>query len=207
MVAEGEEGTGRCRGSSRATTQFYLTGSVVMLEPGTEARTRGERAARDGVFEALGLREGLVTMEMRDESESSVSPQINLAPLVKSGPTGSLRSLLRYQQCTSTTGADARWLFGLLGRSLALVCPPARALLRVGALCDGARRQVLTALVADTGSTLVTRVQLMDEWGNWIGSSRAPAWVPRWQVDTGCLFKQSHDSPRLKPVRVAQHGL
>lgn len=45
MVAgEGKKERGRCRGSSRATTQFYLTGSVVMLKPGSEKKTRsGER--------------------------------------------------------------------------------------------------------------------------------------------------------------------
>lgn len=94
MVAEGEEGAGRCCGSRRATTQFCLTGSVVMLEPGTEARTRGEKAARDGVFEAPGLREGLVTMEMRDESESSDQP----------GPVGEKRAS-RFARVTAAVPA------------------------------------------------------------------------------------------------------
>lgn len=52
MVAgEGKKERGRCRGSSRATTQFYLTGSVVMLKPGSETKEDTERrAARYGVF-------------------------------------------------------------------------------------------------------------------------------------------------------------
>lgn len=93
------------------------------------------------MFEALGLREGLVTMDMRDESESLDQP----------GPVGEKRAN-RFAQVTACDTSNARlppeqmrvgcsfWWW-----SLALVCPPTRALLRMGALCDGARRQVLTA--------------------------------------------------------------
>lgn len=87
MVAgEGEKGRGRCRGSSRATTQFYLTGSVVMLKPGSKTKTRSGKRRGMECFVALVLRDGPVRMGMR----MKVSPQINLARLVKSGPTGSL---------------------------------------------------------------------------------------------------------------------
>lgn len=87
MVAgEGEKGRGRCRGSSRATTQFYLTGSVVMLKQGSETKTRSGEGRGMACFCSAGVERSPAKMEMR----TKVSPQINLARLVKSGPTGSL---------------------------------------------------------------------------------------------------------------------
>lgn len=53
MVAEDERGRACAAARIRATTQFCLTDSVVMLEPGKETGTRSEQAARDGLFEAL----------------------------------------------------------------------------------------------------------------------------------------------------------
>lgn len=83
---------GRCWGSSRATTQFYPTGSVVMLKPGSgvKRQSNGRRGVARYVVQVS--RESPVKMETRDESE----PSDQLGPVgEKRANRFALRSLLR----------------------------------------------------------------------------------------------------------------
>lgn len=146
MVAgEGEKGRGRCRGSSRATTRFYLTGSVVMLKAGSETKTRSGERRGMVCFVALVLREDPVKTRMR----MKVSPQINLARLVKSGPTGSLSAhCCETKQCASATGVDLRCRF--CSRSLHSSVAVLERCRGMGVLFDGWRTVSADCLVADT---------------------------------------------------------
>lgn len=106
MVAgEGEKGRGRGRDSCRATTQFYITGSVVMLKPGSETKTRSGERRGMACFCSAGVERWTCEDGGADESESSDE----LGPVgEKRANRFALRSLLQDQQCASATGVDLR---------------------------------------------------------------------------------------------------
>lgn len=108
MVAEGEKGRGRCWGSSRATTQFYPTGSVVMLEPGSGVKTQSNERRGMACLVVLVSRESPVKMGTRDESE----PSDQLRPVgEKRANRVALSHCRGSQQCASAAGANSRCQF------------------------------------------------------------------------------------------------